>query len=141
MSNFKFILLLALCGACQTPAEMEVMEIRQVLEQQVSAWNRGDIAAYMSGYLNDPGLIFTGGKSKTIGWQKALDRYEKAYPSKEAMGNLSFEDLQIELISPQAAFATGAWRLDRMSDTLQGRFTLIWKKVNGDWVIIADHSS
>jgi len=57
------------------------------------------------------------------------------------MGELSFNDLDVQLISSESAFAVGEWRLVRIADTLNGRFTLIWRKINGHWFIIADHSS
>jgi len=135
------VLILLVVQACRPQTETEVLAIRSVLEEQVEAWNEGDIEGYMQGYHRSEGLIFTGGKNKTMGWDDALERYLKSYPSKAAMGELKFEDLHIELVTPGAAFSTGEWWLYRTNDTLQGRFTLVWRKVDGNWVIIADHSS
>lgn len=140
MLRSSFILLLTLVGCAQT-TEKDVLEIRSVMDLQVEAWNQGDIPGYMQGYWNSDQLVFTGGKSKTMGWQDALDRYERSYGSKETMGELAFDDLEIQVTDPTSAFATGAWTLNRTQDTLSGRFTLVWRKLHGDWVIVADHSS
>ncbi|NQV53877.1 MAG: nuclear transport factor 2 family protein [Flavobacteriales bacterium] len=135
------VLLLLLMVRCNPPAEQDVLEIRRVMEDQVSAWNRGDVEAFMQGYWQSDKLTFTGGKTKTVGWQDALDRYNRSYPTPEKMGQLEFNDLNVELTGGGSAFATGEWKLLRKSDTLSGRFTLVWRKLAGNWVIIADHSS
>jgi len=121
--------------------EKDVKEIHGVLEDQVDSWNKGDLEGYMQGYWDNEDLIFTGGKGINRGWQETLVRYKESYPDKQAMGELSFNDLDVQLISSESAFAVGEWRLVRIADTLNGRFTLIWRKINGHWFIIADHSS
>ena len=133
--------MLVLLFGCSPSDEEQLIRIREVMDQQVEAWNEGDIPAYMDGYWKSEQLVFTGRTSKTIGWQAALDRYQKAYTNREAMGNLAFDDLDIQITDPSSAFATGAWTLYRKQDTLSGRFTLVWRKIDGDWVIVADHSS
>ncbi|MEQ9187478.1 MAG: nuclear transport factor 2 family protein [Cryomorphaceae bacterium] len=135
------ILLLLTTVRCSTPEEQELLAIRGLMENQVKAWNQGDIDQYMHGYWESDELTFTGGKEKTMGYAKALERYHKAYPTQEKMGHLAFEDLDIQLTGSGSAFATGRWKLLRRSDTLSGRFTLVWRKFNGNWRIIADHSS
>ena len=140
MRSFS-VLILCFLLSCSTAPERELAEIRQIMADQVVDWNEGDIDGFMSGYWNDPRLVFTGGKGITKGWQQALDRYKNSYPSQEQMGTLEFNDLDVELIATDVAFTTGEWKLYRTADTLSGRFTLVWKKIDGGWHIIADHSS
>ncbi|MBT3648095.1 MAG: DUF4440 domain-containing protein [Flavobacteriales bacterium] len=141
MYRYLFIIPLTFLSFCSAPVEQDVLEIRKVMEDQVEAWNDADVETFMQGYWDDDDMAFTSGKSITFGWQPALDRYLKSYPGKEGMGELAFSDLQIKRTSTSTAFTTGQWTLFRTADTLTGRFTLIWEKIDGDWLIIVDHSS
>ncbi|MEZ4722105.1 MAG: DUF4440 domain-containing protein [Flavobacteriales bacterium] len=127
--------------ACRVNHSRDVETINDVLEGQRRAWNNGDLEGYMRGYWMSDSLVFSGGKSISQGWQDALNRYKQSYPDKEAMGNLEFSEFDLRFLSLGSAYSTGKWTLYRSEDTLSGRFTLIWKKVNGAWVIVADHSS
>lgn len=133
--------LITLC-ACNARNVDEKAAIALVMDAQVQAWNKGDIEEYMQGYWHSDSLIFTGGKGITHGWDAALERYKKAYDGPGAMGQLSFAEVHTKLIGADGAYTIGQWRLNRSSDTLTGRFTLIWNKLKtGQWVIVADHSS
>ena len=129
------------CSQVQPDAEAEVQDIEKVMTEQVSAWNEGDIDAYMKGYWQNDSLLFTGGKSITSGWRQATERYRKSYPTQSDMGQLSFEGIQTALTSAQTAVTTGQWLLEKDSNNVSGRFTLVWKKIQNDWRIIVDHSS
>jgi beta-aspartyl-peptidase (threonine type) len=61
-----------------------------VLMAQAEAWNRGDIPAFMQGYLRDENLRFASGDTVQRGWQQTLERYQKHYDTREKMGTLSF---------------------------------------------------
>src|SRR5256885_1891282 len=117
-----------------------VAAIRAVLDAQVAAWNRGDIDGFMDGYWRSPETVFISGDTVTHGWQTVLDRYKKGYSTREKMGTLVFSDLEIKLISRDAAIATGRWQLTRAGDTPHGRFTLIFRKTSHGWRIVHDHT-
>jgi hypothetical protein len=114
--------------------------IRKVLSAQEVAWNSGNIENFMKGYWVSDSLIFIG-KSVTYGWQKTLDRYKKGYPDTAAMGKLSYDLLEFKPLSPWYYFVAGKWHLQRSIGDVGGYFTLLFKKINGQWFIIADHSS
>lgn len=115
--------------------------IRKVMDDQAAAWNRGDLEAFMIGYWKSDKLKFVSGDRITYGWQPTLDNYKKTYGSPEKMGKLTFSDLEIEVLSKDAAFVTGSWHLKREKDEPKGKFTLLWRKIGGKWLIVADHSS
>ncbi len=115
--------------------------IRSVLDAQRDAWNRGDIEGYMDGYDRSPKTEFVGGDSISRGWQTVLDRYKKNYNSREKMGTLTFSELEITLLSKDAALVLGRWRLKRASDEPHGTFTLLFRKTKAGWRIVHDHSS
>ena len=115
-------------------------DIRAVMERQVADWNRGDIDAFMKGYWNSDKLVFVSSKV-TRGWQPTLDNYKKSYPNKEAMGTLTFSDLEITVLSNDAAVVLGSWSLQRSSDNPKGKFTLIFRKFKEGWQIVHDHTT
>lgn len=115
--------------------------IRQVMHNQQEAWNRADIEAFMEGYWKSDSLKFIGRNGITYGWQTTLDNYKKSYPTPEAMGKLTFSVLTLDILSETSAFMIGRWHLKRTNDEPGGHFTLLWRKINGKWVIIADHTS
>lgn len=115
--------------------------IRYILQNQQDAWNKGDLGNYMQGYWKSDSVMFIGKSGITYGWQKTLDNYKKGYPNQEAMGKLNFSLLEIKPISSAYYFVVGKWHLQRTAGDLQGIFTLLLKKINGKWLIAADHSS
>ena len=115
--------------------------IRAVLDAQRDAWNRGNIEGYMDGYDRSPNTEFVGGDNISRGWQTVLDRYKKNYNSREKMGMLTFSDLEITMLSKDAALVLGRWRLKRANDEPHGIFTLLFRKTKTGWKIVHDHTS
>ena len=115
--------------------------IRAVLDAQAAGWNRGDIEGYMNGYDRSPNTEFVGADSITRGWQDVLDRYKKRYDTREKMGVLTLSDLEITMLSKDAALVLGRWRLKRANDEPHGTFTLLFRKRKAGWRIVHDHSS
>jgi beta-aspartyl-peptidase (threonine type) len=115
--------------------------IRSVLDMQVVAWNKGDIEGFMRGYWMSKDLTFFSGGSETHGWTETLERYRKSYKGTgKQMGQLTFGDLRIEMLSPDSAFVRGTWKLTMPADpkTPHGLFTLIFRKTPDGWRIIHD---
>jgi ketosteroid isomerase-like protein len=115
--------------------------IKAVMDAQTAAWNRGDLEGYMDGYDRSPNTEFVGGDTITRGWQTVLDRYRKNYSSREKMGALTFSDLEITILSKDAALVLGRWRLKRANDEPHGTFSLLFRKTKAGWRIVHDHSS
>lgn len=136
------IMFLFFMGSMQLSAqENDKILILKLLEDQRNAWNKGNIVDYMEGYLKSDSLVFVGKSGPKYGWDNTLANYKKGYPDKNAMGFLSFDIKEVRLISADHAFVLGAWHLKREKDESKGFFTLILKKINGEWKVIADHSS
>jgi len=133
-----------LLGAAQAqqPKPAARQSILKVMQDQTAAWNRGDVAAYMQGYWQSDSLVFIGKRGLTYGWQPTLANYKKSYPDAAAMGQLDFTSLRITSLSPDAAQVVGRWHLKRpAAGDLEGHFLLVFRKLKGQWVIVADHSS
>ncbi len=114
--------------------------ILEVMSTQMDAWNRGDLEAFMQGYWKSDSLMFVSAKP-TYGWQATLNNYKRGYPDKAAMGKLTFDIKKVEVMNDTNAFVFGAWHLKREKDEPGGYFTLWFKKVNGEWKIVVDHTS
>ena len=116
-------------------------QVRNVLEMQNDAWNKGDIEAFMKGYWENDSLMFIGKSGVTYGWSNTLANYKKGYPDTAAMGKLTFTLIQVKKLSSRYYHITGKWFLKRSIGDVGGHYTLLFKKIKGSWVIIADHSS
>jgi len=115
--------------------------IRKILDDQTKAWNRGDIEGFMQGYWKNDSLLFIGKSGINRGWQRTLNNYKKGYPDTTAMGKLAFDIVLVKRLSPEYYYVVGKWMLTRSIGDLNGYYNLLLKKINGQWVIIADHSS
>jgi ketosteroid isomerase-like protein len=115
--------------------------VRQLLNDQSAAWHRGDIETFMKGYWENDSLMFIGKSGITYGWSNTLSNYKKGYPDTAAMGKLTFALINLKQLSSEYFHVTGKWHLQRSIGNLEGHFTLLFKKIKGQWVIIADHSS
>ncbi len=116
-------------------------KIRKILNTQNQSWNNGDIDHFMKGYWENDSLIFIGKNGTTYGWNATLKNYKKNYPDTLSMGKLSFDIIKVEKISKSYYNVVGRWYLTRSIGNLAGSFTLLFKKINGTWVIVQDHSS
>src|SRR5262245_1812281 len=105
--------------------------VREVLDAQVAAWNKGDIDGFMKGYWKDEKLTFISGGTITNGWEQTRERYVKRYQAdgKDKMGTLSFDELQFESLGAEAAMVRGKFKLVRGEQTDWGRFTVIFRKL------------
>jgi ketosteroid isomerase-like protein len=142
--NFKvgFAVALLVAGGCAggSFSGREAGRIERVLRDQDSAWNRGDIDGFMKGYWPSEKLTFSTGGKVISGWQPTRDRYRTKYHNRAAMGTLTFNDLDIKLLGRRHALVLGRWHLER-EEPAGGAFSLVMKKIHGNWLIIHDHTS
>jgi len=135
------ILTPAIVSAAPTQTQNATAQIRSVLSAQQEAWNRGDIDAFMNGYARSASTVFVSEDTIRRGWETVRERYRKKYSDRAKMGTLAFSDLDITLLSPDAAVVLGRWSLKRANDQPHGRFTLIFKRLPEGWRIVHDHTS
>ncbi len=148
MSKFKFmysnliLFLFAFQLFSQNPISVkDSLEIMNVMSFQEKAWNKGDIDSFMNGYLKSEELVFSGSGGPVYGWKATKKRYLKTYPDLKTMGKLTFNVNKIKSLSINSAYLIGEYYLKRTIDDSFGHFTLLWKKVNGKWLIVSDHTS
>jgi len=134
--------LLFFIGSIAAPAQnKDEQAILNSMNIQKQAWNKGDLEAYMQTYWKSDSLMFIGKSGITYGWQHTLNNYKRGYPDTTAMGKLSFDILHIKRLSVLYFSVAGKWQLTRTAGNLSGHFTLLFKKIGNQWLIVSDHSS
>ena len=132
-------------GGCTDPSNAidQRSQIQSVLDRQVAEWNRGDIPAFMETYVKSEALRFSSGSTVQRGWDATFERYKKRYPDREAMGTLTFEDLEIKVLAEEWAEVHGRYRLKREGNYADatGLFTLLLQRTPMGWKILHDHTS
>ena len=115
--------------------------IRALLAAQTKAWNEGNLADFMEGYLPSDSLLFVGKSGPTYGFNNTLNNYKKGYPDTASMGKLTFTLLAVTPIEKKHYRVLGKWSLQRSKGDVSGYFTLLFQKIKGKWLVIQDHSS
>jgi ketosteroid isomerase-like protein len=138
---FLFAAYLLIVSVTAFSQSKDETEIRRILDRQVAEWNKGDIDEFMKGYWQNDSLMFIGKSGVTYGYINTLNNYKKGYADTVQMGKLKFDILHVKRISKDAYFVVGKWHLKRTIGDIGGHYTLLWRKINGNWVIVADHSS
>jgi len=139
------VLLLLVCNGCahmsSKPAVGAEQQVRAVLDEQVRAWNAGDLRGFMEGYAQSDRTRFQSGDTVSLGWQTVFDRYQKRYGDRASMGILRFSEVDVSMLTPDVALAFGRWRLERAQDAPSGLFTLLFRRTSAGWRIVHDHTS
>jgi hypothetical protein len=125
----------------QAVSKRDSLAVVKVLFEQQDHWNKGDIDAFMEGYLKSDELVFSGASGPIYGWEATRDRYKRTYSDREKMGELKFDVLHLLALSPTVIQLQGKFYLIRTIGDAQGFFTLNWIRVKEKWHIISDHTT
>ena len=125
-------------AADQPPA---AKQISAVLTAQAKAWNRGDIDAFMEHYWKSDKLTFSSAGKTTRGWAATKANYKRRYPDRKAMGTVTFSNIEVRPVGDSGALVLGRWRLKRKREPVGGNFSLVFRKIAGQWLIVHDHTS
>lgn len=134
----------ALAGAVGQSATEEAQDaehvaaIKQVLFDQQTAWNAGDIDGFMEGYWKSDELSFSSGGTTRRSWLTTMEHYKRRYDTRERMGTLTFSELEVHLLCEDAAYVLGRWELKELAG---GNFTLVVRKFSEGWRVVHDHTS
>ncbi|HJW16140.1 MAG TPA: DUF4440 domain-containing protein [Flavisolibacter sp.] len=136
-----FTAILFVSASISQAQSKDEQQIRNLLQTQVEAWNRGDLEAFMQTYWKSDSLMFIGKNGIKWGWDETLANYKKGYPDTASMGKLSFNIIQVKRLSVMYCYVVGKWMLTRSIGDIGGHYDLLLRKIKGRWVIISDHSS
>lgn len=142
MKKIGIIAVILLLTGCASTKQLnnDKKELTAVLLQSAKDWSAGDIEAYMNAYWKSDQLQFIGSNGITYGWDTTLANYKKSYPTKADTGTLHFEILEITYLSKNLYSVVGKYKVAREKGLLTGVFSILFKKIEGKWLIISDHS-
>jgi uncharacterized protein (TIGR02246 family) len=124
-------------------ASRQELSIIKVLIAQENAWNKGDLAGFASSFKDSPDtLVITHTVSR--GFTGLLDEYKRDYPTKAAMGTLSYSELEVHPLDENFAVVIGKYRLERGKKdggNAEGIFSLVFENTDNGWKIIVDHTT
>ena len=141
MKQLLFIVCLATILLQATAQNKDAQTIKSILNTQTKQWNSGNLDGFMKGYWENDSLLFIGSKGPKYGYKTTLDNYKKSYPDTAHMGKLLFDIIDVKKLSADYYFVVGKWHLRRSIGDLSGMYTLLFRKINNQWVIVVDHSS
>jgi uncharacterized protein (TIGR02246 family) len=133
-------------GKTGEPSHGPQKAIQAVLDEQLAAWNRGDLEGFMAGYWNSPDFVYLSNKQVVRGWQAVLDRYRRNFKSspeaQTQMGKLELQDTQIILLGKEAALVWGTYSvLNPDGNQRGGLYTLVMRKFPEGWRTVYDRTS
>jgi len=141
---FAIVILLFGCGVQpktqEDSYEIAKTSILKVMSDQETSWNNHDLEGFMKGYWKSDSLKFYGSNGLTKGWNKTLTNYKKGYPTKAKSGTLKFVINDISKIEGDNYWVMGEYHLKRQIGDANGVFIIVFKKINGEWKIVADMS-
>jgi ketosteroid isomerase-like protein len=124
-------------------ATRQELNIIKVLLAQENAWNKGDLAAFASGYKDSPDTLFIT-HQVFRGFAGLLDEYKHDYPNKAAMGTLAYSDLEVHPLDENFAVVIGKYHLERGKKdggNVEGLFSLVFENTDNGWKIVVDHTT
>ena len=137
---FLFATILILSSCSTSTEEQDKKDILAIMDAQQIAWSKHDLEGFMKGYWKSDSLKFYGSNGITYGWDKTLANYKKGYPTPDHSGTLKFKINDITKIETASYYVMGAYHLTRKVGDANGVFMIIFKKINGEWKIVADTS-
>lgn len=129
---------LSACQSSQIDEAAIEAELVSILDAQDEAWSAGNIDAFMESYWKSPELRFASGGKISRGWEATRDGYYTRYPNPDIMGKLVTDGYEVDVLSSKAAIVHGSWKLERDGEPASGLYTLVFKKIDGEWVITSD---
>ena len=135
---FAVFCLISITISAQNKNEVAILKMLQAQEKE---WNNGNLDAFMKGYWQNDSLLFIGKNGPKYGYNVTLENYKKGYPDTARMGKFTSTILSMKKLSKEYYFVVGKWYLKRSVGDVSGHYTLLIRKINGEWVIVADHSS
>jgi ketosteroid isomerase-like protein len=124
-------------------ATQQELDVVKVMLKQEAAWNKGDIDGFTQGYKNSPDTLFIS-RQVTRGFEGMAATYHQSYPTRAAMGNLAFSELEVHPLGADFALCIGKFHLERSKKdggNAEGIFSLVFEKTGQGWKIILDHTT
>lgn len=114
-------------------------EIAAVLQEQVAAWNAGDLERFCAPYSDD--AAFAAPSGVVIGRAAILARYQKKYRTAAQRGTLALEPLAWTKVGADGWALIARWSLRLEKKPQTGTTALVFRRSSdGRWEIVQDAS-
>jgi hypothetical protein len=110
-----------------------------ILEKQEKDWNQGNLKGFISAYWNSDSLMSVSVKGIQYGWDRMDRNLRRSFPDSAAMGHLDYDVVHIEFIGDNDALVTGKWLRKNEKKFRGGYFSILLRKLQGKWQIVAEH--
>lgn len=119
-----------------------VKEVKKALDGQVEAWNQQKLEEAMTFYWESPEMLWISKAGVDKGYTPVLEMFRKDFSDRSKMGTYTYEPLHIQEVSAEAVYYVFRWKIVLEGKQLMGGISSqLWKKINGNWVITAEHAS
>jgi len=115
--------------------------IRTLFELSCAAWNRGNIDGYLAAYWHSDKVRWVSEGTVRYGFETIAAACKARFDSPDNMGRLEVADLEIQFLGERDALVFGAWTQTTHTAGPHGVFTVHLKRIEGEWLIVSDHSS
>ena len=135
-----FLLCMFALACAHAPKPPAANFFLDMLEQQATDWNLGDLEGFCSIYAED--AVFLSPSGRTLGRKAIIERYQKKYDTPEKRGELSFKvEHEERLANNNAASIIVRWQIAYPEkEGVSGWALVVFKKINNQWMIIQDAS-
>jgi len=111
-----------------------------LLAHGAAAWTRGDLAGFVSDYA--PEATFVTPRRVLHGRSEIEAHYAPRFAAGAARDSLWFQDLEVDVLAPDALNAIAYYVLQRGDSVVaRGPTSLVMRREGGRWFIVHDHSS
>jgi hypothetical protein len=149
MKSFLVILFIVAASSCSAQKkladagkETASNGVRQALQGQVNAWNKGDLENAMSYYWNDTSMLWISRKGIDKGYAPVYAAYLKDFTDRSKMGTYTYEPLYIEVLSGSSVYYVFKWKIELNGKRMMGgTSSQVWKFINNRWVVTSEHAS
>jgi len=132
----------ALMPPADQMAQAIAAQIETLTEKLETDWNSGDMDAYLAAYWNDANMSLMFGDGGLRGWQAVKDLFSSSWTTEEAMGDFEVDEMEVRMIRPDIAIASGSFEHRFPAETIVGAFTHVWQHTEGgEWLIVHEHTS
>jgi uncharacterized protein (TIGR02246 family) len=124
-------------------ATHEQLAVVKIVLAQETAWNNGDLDAFLSTFKDAPDTQAVLG-NRARGTAEIHNAFHINYPNRESMGLIAYSDVEARELGENFALATGRYHLDRSKKyggPADGTFTEVMEKTPKGWQIIFNETT
>jgi uncharacterized protein (TIGR02246 family) len=131
-------------SATQTAPESDPSDYQKIyslLVTQADRWNAHDLEGYLDTYWKSPELLLVVEGEQLKGWANILATYRRGYSNLDAMGSITPDRIQIQMVTPDVSIALDWWTANVKGRKILGTSTNVLRKFDDGWKVVVGHTS